>query len=114
MQNETKELIRLAGEGLRFPLSFPLLDLPFSLFPIFLSGVGVGVSGFGFGVFPSPFFLRHEWRISALSKLLVTVESRGSRAPEPREWQILLGVFSYTAIARRRMSEARSNLKSLK
>ena len=58
MQNETKELIRLAGEGLRFPLSFPLLDLPFSLFPIFLSGVGVGVSGFGFGVFPSPFFLR--------------------------------------------------------
>ena len=60
MQNETKELIRLAGEGLRFPLSFPLLDLPFSLFPIFLSGVGVGVSGFGFGVFPFPFFLRQS------------------------------------------------------
>ena len=52
-----------------------------------------------------PTFLEEKEKVSFCGK---------SRAPEPREWQILLGVFSYTAIARRRMSEARSNLKSLK
>jgi hypothetical protein len=49
------------ADGKRGAVGSPLSFLfSISLFPIFLSGVGVRlrVSVFGFGVFPSPFFLR--------------------------------------------------------